>query len=88
MTGPVFQQLRQHSVQHVKRAQVVDLLVHEHLRQVKAIRPLSFVMARAVHHQIQATGLLNLVRSGADSCRVCDVQGQCNSAGVRLDKTR
>ena len=88
MTGAAIQQLRQHSVQHVKRAQVIDLLVPEHLGQIKSISTLSFVMARTVHHQIQITCLLNLVRSGADSSRVCDVQGQRHSAGVGLDKTR
>jgi len=45
-------------------------------------------MARAVHHQIKAASLLQLVRSGTDSSRICNVQGQRNSARVRLDKTR
>ena len=53
MAGAPRQHGRQHRLEQVQRAQVIDLVVAQHVGQVQARDLAGFVVAGAVHHAVQ-----------------------------------
>ena len=80
------QHVRQHGVQHIERADVVDLLVAQHHLQVKVGSAHVLVIASAVKHQIERAGLQNGLCRCFDGFGIAGVKRQGQRTGMGSGK--
>ena len=81
------EKMRQHRVENMQGAYIVDLLVSEHFAQVKRGGAHFLVVASAVKHQIQRSGRQNGLRGRVDGDGVADVNRQGYGARMLCRKS-